>query len=101
MGKEVAEPVIDLDFAGLSAPQAVFAIGRDDIKEDRPGDILVNAVREAKSNGVFAALQAERDSKMLAEKTADAFIARKDFSERTIPVQFQDAAKEIKSDNQD
>lgn len=102
MGKEVAEPVIDLDFAGLSAPQAIFSIGRDDLKEDRPGDILVGAVREAKANGVFAALQAERDSRLQQERRTDETIGKRNFNSREIPTHLADGVtKEIKSENRD
>jgi hypothetical protein len=102
MGKEFAEPVIDLDFAGLSAPQATFKMGRDDITEGRPGDILVGAVRDAKANGVFAALQADRDSQIGQDRKVDTKIGRRTFESKEIASHLVDGpAKEITADNKD
>ncbi len=102
MGKEFAEPVIDLDFAGLVTPQNVFKMGREDLTEGRPSDILVGAVREAKANGVFAALQADRDSQLENDKKADAKIGKRVFDSKEIAAHLTDQpAKEIAADKQD
>lgn len=46
--------VIDETFKGLMAPSETHRIGRDDIDTDRPGDLLVQAVKEHALNGGFA-----------------------------------------------
>jgi hypothetical protein len=102
MGKVGAEPVIDLDFIGLSAPQTVFKIGREDITETRPGDVLVAAVRDAKANGVFAALQADRDAELESDRRADAKIGKRSFDGRDIASHLVDGpSKEITVENKD
>jgi hypothetical protein len=102
MGKEYAAPVIDLDFAGLSAPQTTFKMGRDDITEDRPGDILVGAVRDAKANGVFAALQADRDSQVDQDSKVDAKVGKRLFESKEIASHLVDGpAKEIVVEKKD
>lgn len=58
--------VVDETFEGLTKPHEVHAMGRPDIAEGRPGDVLVEAVRRFADAGGFADLRERRESERRA-----------------------------------
>lgn len=82
MGQIDEGNVIGLDLASLTRePQAVFELGREDIVEGRPGQILLSEVRNFQASGGFRALEEQRDKEYEAEKVLDAKVAKRDFKE--------------------
>lgn len=71
MGKQAvnAAEVIDDTFAGLVTPQEVHRMGRPDIKEGRPGDVLVAEVARFESEGGFRKLAEERGKERALDET--------------------------------
>jgi len=63
MGKPAVNTaeVIDDTFAGLAAPVEMHRMGRPDIEEGRPGDVLVAEVARFESEGGFKKLARERE----------------------------------------
>jgi cysteine synthase len=58
----IEDSVIDATFRGVSAPQEIHRMGREDITENRPGDVLVDAVKRFAAGGGFTrAAEAVRD----------------------------------------
>ena len=60
--EQVEDSVIDETFKNLANPAEVHRLGREDIVEGRPGDILVEAVRTHAAAGGF-----DRKGEMPAE----------------------------------
>jgi hypothetical protein len=82
MGQETAANVIGLDLASLTRePQAVFELGREDITENRPGQILIEEVRKFQAQGGFRELEAARDAEYASEKELDAKIGKREMKE--------------------
>lgn len=58
----IEDSVIDATFRGVSAPQEIHRMGREDITENRPGDVLVDAVKRFTAVGGFSrAAEAARE----------------------------------------
>jgi hypothetical protein len=49
----IEEIVIDESFKNVASPVEIHRLGREDIVENRPGDVLVNAVKEFSAKGGF------------------------------------------------
>nr|WP_250807935.1 hypothetical protein [Neorhizobium tomejilense] len=49
----IEDSVIDETFRGVSAPQEIHRLGREDLTENRPGDVLVDAVKRFAAKGGF------------------------------------------------
>ena len=82
MGQESTANVIGLDLASLTRePQAVFELGREDITENRPGQILIDEVRKFQAIGGFRELEAVRDAEYAKEKELDGKIGKRDMKE--------------------
>lgn len=82
MGQESKANVIGLDLASLTRePQAVFEIGREDITENRPGQVLIEEVRKFQANGGFRELEAKRDAEYAREKERDGKIGKREMKE--------------------
>ena len=61
--------VIDESFKGLVAPSETHRIGREDIETDRPGDLLVQAVKDHALQGGFARSAAvEEDGVVVSQR---------------------------------
>jgi hypothetical protein len=56
----IEDTVIDETFKGLVSPAQILGIGREDIGEGRPGEILVGAVVDFAAKGGFTALDNAR-----------------------------------------
>lgn len=58
MSKSIENPIVDdiIDetFKGLSSPSATFDMGRKDITTDRPGAVLIDAVKNHTAAGGFS-----------------------------------------------
>lgn len=82
MGQEATANVIGLDLASLTRePQAIFELGREDITEGRPGQILVEEVRKFQAKGGFRELEAVRDAEYANEKELDGKIGKREMKE--------------------
>jgi hypothetical protein len=103
MGQEATTNVIGLDLASLTRePQAVFELGREDITENRPGQILIEEVRKFQADGGFRQLESVRDAEYAKEKELDAKIGKREMkefkvSEAAIPV----AKADLQQENRD
>jgi hypothetical protein len=94
MGKDNEANVIGLDLASLTRePQAVFELGREDIVEGRPGQILMSEVKKFQADGGFRALEEIRDQAYQAEKALDAKTSHREFKEFAAVRAFDEGSK--------
>lgn len=49
----IEDSIIDETFKGVVSPSEIHRLGREDIVENRPGDVLVDAVKAFSSKGGF------------------------------------------------
>jgi D-lyxose ketol-isomerase len=50
----IEDSVIDETFKGVVSPAEIHRLGREEIVENRPGDVLVDAVKAFSAKGGFA-----------------------------------------------
>jgi hypothetical protein len=103
MGQEATANVIDLDLQSLTRePQAVFALGREDLTQNRPGQILIEEVRKFQAKGGFRELEAVRDAEYEKEKELDSKIGQREMKEfRVTEVVTPVATADLQQENQD
>jgi len=65
-----AADVIDDSFAGLVAPAEIHRMGRPDVKEGRPGDVLVAEVARFEREGGFKRLAKEREEQRALDEAS-------------------------------
>jgi len=87
MGTGVIENagMIDETFTGLSHPRQRFDMGRPDLLEERPGDTLVEAVRQFEREGGFQALAEERNIKRREAQAPDVRKSQADLIDVSLP----------------
>lgn len=73
MGKRAVTDtdVIDDTFVGLASPAEIHSIGRPDISEGRPGNLLVEEVARFEQEGGFKELAKEREAKRIEDLDGD------------------------------
>ena len=49
----IEDSVIDETFKGVVSPSEIHRLGREDIVENRPGDVLIDAVKAFSAKGGF------------------------------------------------
>jgi hypothetical protein len=103
MGQEATANVIGLDLASLTRePQAVFELGRDDITESRPGQILIEEVRKFQATGGFRELEAVRDEEYAKEKELDGKIGKREMKEFRVTEAVKPVVSaDLRQENQD
>lgn len=64
--------VIDETFAGLANPAKTIEIGKDDVEGERPGAVLIDAVKQFERDGGFKRIQEKRNEEIAAADATDA-----------------------------
>ncbi len=103
MGQEATANVIGLDLASLTRePQAVFELGREDITEGRPGQILIDEVRKFQAIGGFRELEQARDADYAREKELDGKIGKREMKEFRVTEAIEPTTTvDLRQENQD
>jgi len=88
--------VIDDAFSGIAQPQRTIEMGRPDIETDRPGETLVEAVREFARDGGFRAIREERNQQRAKEESAGRAVRRESPADISLPaIQPDEPARDL------
>jgi len=82
--------VIDETFAGLQNATPI-EMGRPDIEENRPGTLLVDAVRQFAADGGFQKIREDRDRQRALDDAPDSKVGRDGPLSISLPAQPADA----------